>query len=88
MENPSSFRSLVRTWCAPRGKCAACHARTQYRLVHEYEMSLHASKDVNCLDWHQPAADQEKKGHHGFVIAANLTAENCRSCHEAICQQF
>jgi len=70
------------------GKCAECHARTQYSVVHEYEMSAHARKGVNCLDCHQPAANQEKKDHHGFVIAAKLTAGNCRSCHEAIYQQF
>ena len=70
------------------GKCAECHLRTQYSVVHEYEMSLHARQGVNCLDCHQPAAGQEKKDHHGFVISAKLTAGNCRSCHESIYQQF
>jgi len=71
------------------GKCAECHARTQYSVVHEYEMSRHAQKNVSCLDCHQAAARQEKKEHHGFVIAnARLTAANCRSCHEQIYQQF
>ena len=40
------------------GKCAECHARTQYSVVHEYEMSAHARKGVNCLDCHQPATGQ------------------------------
>jgi hydroxylamine dehydrogenase len=70
------------------GKCAECHARTQYSVVHEYEMSKHAAKGVNCLECHQPAPNQEKKDHHGFVISAKLTAGNCRSCHENIYQQF
>jgi len=70
------------------GKCAECHTRTQYSVVHEYEMSAHARKGVHCLECHQPTANQEKKDHHGFVIAAKLTAGNCRSCHEAIYQQF
>ena len=70
------------------GKCAECHARTQYSVVHEYEMSAHARKGVNCLECHQPAQGQEKKDHHGFVIAAKLTPGNCRSCHESIYQQF
>src|SRR6202035_2775669 len=26
------------------GKCAECHARTQYSVVHEYVMSVHARK--------------------------------------------
>ncbi|HEV2400946.1 MAG TPA: multiheme c-type cytochrome [Candidatus Sulfotelmatobacter sp.] len=70
------------------GKCAECHARTQYSVVHEYEMSQHARKGINCLDCHQPAAGQEKNDHHGFVISAKLTPGNCRSCHEGIYQQF
>lgn len=70
------------------GKCAECHARTQYSVVHEYEMSTHERKGVNCLDCHQPAAGQEKKDHHGFVISNTLTAGNCRGCHENIYQQF
>ena len=70
------------------GKCAECHARTQYSVVHEYEISKHAAKGVSCLECHQPAAGQDKKDHHGFVISAKLTAGNCRSCHEAIYQQF
>lgn len=71
------------------GKCAECHARLQYSVVHEYEMSKHAQKGVNCLECHQPAPGQEKKDHHGFVIASvRLTAGNCRSCHEQIYQQF
>lgn len=70
------------------GKCAQCHARMQYAVVHEYEMSAHAKKGVNCLDCHQPAEGQQKQDHHGFVIATHLTAGNCRSCHEGIYQEF
>jgi hydroxylamine dehydrogenase len=70
------------------GKCAECHSRQQYSVVHEYELSAHARKGVNCLDCHQPADKQEKKDHHGFVIATKLTPGNCRSCHENIYQQF
>ena len=66
------------------GKCAECHARLQYSVVHEYEMSMHAQKGVNCLDCHQPAEGQEKKDHHGFVIArSQLTAGNCRELPRA-----
>jgi hydroxylamine dehydrogenase len=81
-EQPSA--ELVRA----TGKCAECHSRTQYSVVHEYELSMHAKKGVNCLDCHQPAAGQEKTDHHGFAISAKLTAGNCRSCHEAIYQQY
>lgn len=71
------------------GKCAECHSRTQYSVVHEYEMSKHAQRGVNCLECHQPARGQGKQEHHGFVISAGrLTAGNCRGCHEQIYQQF
>ena len=70
------------------GKCTECHARLQYAVVHEYEMSAHAKKGVSCLDCHQPAPGQKKVDHHGFVISDHLTAGNCRACHEGIYQEF
>src|SRR5579884_4000370 len=70
------------------GKCAECHSRQQYSIVHEYEMSMHAAKHVNCLDCHRPAQGQQGQEHHGFVIVARLTAGNCRSCHEGIYQEY
>jgi hydroxylamine dehydrogenase len=70
------------------GKCAECHARTQYSVVHEYEMSVHARKGITCLECHQPTAGQAKQDHHGFGMSRQLTAGNCRSCHEQIYQQF
>ena len=70
------------------GKCAECHARLQYSVVHEYEMSAHAKKGVNCLDCHQATSGQQKVDHHGFTISTHLTAGNCRSCHEGIYQEF
>jgi len=70
------------------GKCAECHSRQQYSIVHEYEMSKHAAKGVNCLDCHQPAIGQNKKEHNGFVVSTEMTPGNCRSCHEQIYQEF
>ncbi|MBI3262225.1 MAG: nitrate reductase [Acidobacteria bacterium] len=70
------------------GKCAECHWQQHYSVVHEYEMSVHAQKGVNCLDCHQAAGGQQKADHHGFVISTGLTAGNCRSCHETIYQEF
>jgi hydroxylamine dehydrogenase len=72
------------------GKCAECHARQQYSIVHEYEMSKHAEKGVSCLDCHQPqkGQDADRQDHNGFVITAHLTPANCRSCHEQIYQEF
>ncbi len=70
------------------GKCAECHTQQQYSVVHEYEISAHARKGVNCLDCHQPADRQQRKEHHGFSLSTKLTAGNCRSCHEPIYQEF
>jgi hypothetical protein len=70
------------------GKCAGCHYNQQYSVVHEYELSRHAQKKVNCLDCHGPAGQQQQKQHHGFVIATKLTAGNCRNCHEGVYQEF
>src|SRR5215831_17035090 len=70
------------------GKCAECHTQQQYSVVHEYEMSRHAQRGVSCLDCHQPATAQHGREHHGFTIVTRLTAGNCRSCHEAIYQEF
>jgi hydroxylamine dehydrogenase len=70
------------------GKCAECHSNQQFSVVHEYELSVHAKKRINCLECHQPAEGQKRQDHHGFVIATRLTAANCRSCHERVYQQF
>ncbi len=70
------------------GKCAECHSNQQYSVVHEYEMSVHNKKGVNCLDCHQRATGQEAQEHHGFEISLKVTAANCRACHEAIYQQY
>jgi hydroxylamine dehydrogenase len=50
------------------GKCAECHANLQYSVVHEYELSVHARKKINCLECHQPADGQKSHDHHGFVM--------------------
>jgi hypothetical protein len=70
------------------GKCAECHTEQDYSIVHEYELSAHAAKGINCLECHQPVQNQEREDHHGFVIAKNGTAANCRSCHETEYEQF
>ena len=70
------------------GKCAECHTNMHFAVVHEYEMSAHARKNVNCLQCHQPAGGQQGKDHHGFTIAVGLTAANCRTCHEGEYQQY
>jgi hypothetical protein len=84
VETSQSSPALVRA----SGKCAECHTSQQYAIVHEYELSAHAARGINCLECHQPTAKQDKTEHHGFVIAKHLTAANCRACHETEYQQF
>jgi hypothetical protein len=83
-ETSQGSAALVRA----TGKCAECHTEQHYSIVHEYELSAHAAKGVNCLECHQPAPNQGNVDHHGFVIAKQVTAANCRSCHETEYQQF
>jgi hypothetical protein len=70
------------------GRCAECHANQHYSVVHEYELSVHGQKKVNCLECHQPAQGQKSQDHHGFVITTQVTAANCRVCHPQVYQQY
>ncbi len=70
------------------GKCSECHRQQTSAIVHEYEMSKHSAKGINCLDCHQPMAGQEKLEHRGFAIAKSLTAANCQQCHRTQYEQF
>jgi hypothetical protein len=70
------------------GKCAECHARETPAIVHEYEMSRHAARGINCLDCHGPAENQPGVAHRGFTIARSLTSANCARCHAGQYRQF
>lgn len=70
------------------GKCAECHRQETSAVVHEFEMSAHAQKNVSCLDCHHPVKGQESIDHRGFTIAKHLTSANCRECHETEYRQF
>jgi hydroxylamine dehydrogenase len=84
VETDQPNEALVRA----TGKCAECHSRLQYSVVHEFEMSRHAERGVSCLDCHQSAPNQQARDHNGFQITAQMTAGNCRSCHEQVYQEF
>ncbi len=70
------------------GKCAECHRRETSAVVHEFEMSRHAEKGVNCLDCHKVEAGQDALEHRGFTIAKEVTAANCKTCHTTEYEQF
>ena len=83
-----AFALILGAFVRATGKCAECHSRMQYSVVHEFEMSKHGANGVTCLDCHQPAQAQQKKEHNGFIITTQMTAGNCRSCHDQIYQEF
>ena len=63
------------------GKCAECHSRQQYSIVHEYEMSKHAAKGVNCLDCYQPqkgqdADRQDRSRHERFLSLVRVDSSH------------
>ncbi len=70
------------------GKCAECHSRETSAIVHMYEMSMHASKGVTCLDCHQPVDGQEPMAHSGFTLATEMTSLNCFQCHQNEYEEF
>ena len=70
------------------GKCAECHLHETSAVVHEYEMSRHNEKGVNCLDCHQPTKGQEPLDHKGFTITKKLSSANCQGCHPQQYDQY
>lgn len=70
------------------GKCAECHERETPAIVHEFEMSRHAAKGVNCFDCHQAVEGQQKYDHRGFTLTKTPTAANCARCHATQYRQF
>lgn len=70
------------------GKCAECHLHETSSVVHEYELSRHNTKGVNCLDCHRPMEGQEAFEHRGFTITRTMTAANCRQCHATEYDQY
>ncbi len=82
VEQPSA--ALIRA----AGKCADCHRGETGAVVHEFELSAHATSGVTCLDCHQPAENQQPSDHRGFVISQKLTASNCAACHRTQYEQY
>ena len=70
------------------GKCAECHRNETGAIVHEFEMSKHAARGVNCLDCHTVEPGQESMDHRGFVINTKVTAANCKGCHDTQYRQY
>ncbi len=84
VETAQPTPSLVRA----TGKCATCHRQETPGIVVEYEASRHAEEGTNCLDCHQPQENQESFDHRGFVLARQVTAKNCQSCHATQYREF
>ncbi len=85
---PGDWRERGPQFVRATGKCAECHSSETPAIVHMFEMSMHASKGVTCLDCHQPVDGQESVAHSGFTLATELTSLNCRQCHETEYEEF
>jgi hypothetical protein len=70
------------------GKCAECHRHETSAIVHQFEKSKHARVGVTCLDCHRPVQGQKSIEHNGFTLSAQLTSNNCASCHTTEHDQF
>ena len=70
------------------GKCPECHLKETGAIVHQFERSEHAAKNVNCLDCHQVLEGQEALDHRGFTITTRPTSLNCAECHATQYDQF
>ncbi len=70
------------------GKCADCHRQETSAVVHEFEMSRHSAVGVTCLNCHQAVDGQQEDDHKGFQIAKDVTAANCKQCHQKQYDQY
>lgn len=70
------------------GRCAQCHEHETGAVVHEFEMSAHASAGLNCMDCHTPQPGQDILPHQGFEIVKQVTSLNCSGCHKDQYDQY
>ncbi len=92
---PSVMVMIVATLCcvtageAQQGKiskeakeCIACHRELSPSFVHEWQISSHAKKGVDCYSCHKAEkSDPDAMDHNGFTIAVLVTPKDCGRCH-------
>ncbi|HTP12167.1 MAG TPA: multiheme c-type cytochrome [Bacteroidota bacterium] len=63
-------------------ECIACHQELSPAFVHEWQISTHAKKGVDCYSCHRAEkSDPDAMDHNGFTIAVLVTPKDCGRCH-------
>ena len=69
--------------------CIGCHNSQSPSLVKEWEISRHASKEVDCYSCHKAEkSDPDAMDHNGFTIAVLVTPKRCSRCHPKEVQEM
>lgn len=62
--------------------CIGCHESQSPSFVHEWEISRHAEKGVDCYSCHKAdTSDVDAMDHNGFTISILVTPKDCERCH-------
>jgi hydroxylamine dehydrogenase len=62
--------------------CIDCHDARSPAFVHEWKLSSHAAKGVDCYTCHKAEkSDADAMDHNGFTIAILVTPKDCGKCH-------
>ena len=71
-------------WGLEEGQeCVKCHKKSSAGLARQWQDSVHAEKEVNCLDCHQAdKGDDDAIEHEGAIIATIVSPKDCSRCHE------
>ncbi len=63
-------------------ECIGCHKELSPAFVHEWQISTHAKKGVDCYSCHRAEkSDPDAMDHNGFTIAVLVTPRDCGRCH-------
>jgi len=70
-------------WGHPAGEqCISCHRKASPGLTEQWQQSVHAKANVNCMDCHQAeTADADAIEHEGQIIATVVSPQDCGRCH-------
>jgi len=62
--------------------CIGCHESQSPSFVHEWEISKHAEKGVDCFSCHKAdKSDIDAMDHNGYIISILVTPKDCERCH-------
>ena len=69
--------------------CVECHTRENPALVMEWQASMHAAENVECIDCHRAKpSDEDVWNHGGTYVSVLVTPKDCAKCHREENNQF